>query len=59
MKRFIDEFKTTTNRMVYIRCKRRLERIGCFICPPNQGCNRKIKRFDNNWKRHRKAQYKN
>lgn len=55
----IDEFKTTTDRKIYFRCKRIIEFFGCLYCGPNSGCNRLGKPIDNSWKRHRKTQYRN
>lgn len=59
MKKIIDEFKTTTDRTIYVRCKRRIEKVGCFICAPGRGCNRRNRSIDNSWKRHRKTRYRN
>ena len=31
--------------------------LGCPICGPNSGCNRRNKKLDNSWKSYRKTQY--
>lgn len=31
----------------------------CSYCPPNKGCNLRIKRMQRNWKKFRKTQWKN
>lgn len=59
MKKTIDEFKTTVNRSIYNRCKRILDFTGCIFCPIHRGCNYAIKPRNNNWKKHRKTQYRN
>ena len=41
-------------KLTYIYSK-----FGCPICGPNSGCNRRRKKQDESWKRHRKTQYKN
>ena len=53
----IDKLKTVTDNKTYkyIRYSRVL---GCPICGPNAGCNRRDKKVDRSWKRNRKTKYK-
>lgn len=34
-------------------------KLRCTYCPPNKGCNRNNIRFQRNWKKYRKTQWKN
>lgn len=54
----IEELELTTNSNVYR--KRNFYYLGCPICGPNNGCNRKNRwKHMANWKLYRKTQYKN
>ena len=50
------ELRLTTNSRVYKMAKNDIEG-GCPICSLNRGCNRN-RNYDNNWKTHRKTQWK-
>lgn len=49
----------TNNSREYKMTKRRLD-LGCPLCPPNKGCNRRYKNGSGYrcWKRYRKNQWK-
>ena len=53
----IESFKITTNSRVYRMLKRRMDLLKCDICAPNKGCNSNWVK-DNNWKKHRKTQWR-
>ena len=54
MKKNKKELKNADNSRAY----KAAITVGCPICGPNKGCNRN-RDFDNNWKSHRKNQWKN
>lgn len=48
------KLKSETNNSVYNKLM--CANLGCPICPPNRGCNRKSRRL-RNWKAYRKQQW--
>lgn len=50
------ELRLTMNSRVYKMAKREMEG-GCSLCAPNKGCNQDWN-IDNNWKQHRKSQWR-
>lgn len=55
---FNEEMSITNNRYVYNKCHTR-KFSSCGVCSPGRGCNRNRMQINNNWKEHRKRQYKN
>ena len=42
-----------TFKLIYLR-----NRLGCPICGPGKGCNKRYKAMQRNWKKFRKTKYK-
>jgi hypothetical protein len=57
MRRFKKLMKDTDNSRVYKMAKREGD-VGCPLCAPHKGCNKYKFGFNNNWKEHRKTQWK-
>lgn len=57
MKSRFNEERETNNRTVFKRLYLR-SKIDCHLCQPNQGCNRRHKKLQRNWKKFRKKQWK-
>ena len=52
-----ESYYTVTNKVVF-KYLHFVETGLCGYCAPNRGCNRARKPLHNNWKEHRKTQYK-
>ena len=52
--------KNSTDSRTYKMMARKYDMgTHCTLCPPNKGCNSYRWGINNNWKKHRKTQYRN